>query len=471
MRIKTRAVVVAMMLAPTGSIVGQARNQTLPCGVGTAGTSWRLVEQDVQTSRRDGADGETQRWLEQLTVSGTRTQWQLRLIRTPLSPSGRRDSLVVSSATRGQAPEARSELPPCARLSVGTSVRTRLAGSRDSITWRITRIVDTLGTRAVELLADRVVDDTVSAEAMQVSADTTGITRTNTLRALGRLSGRETRRRLVQRSDGALLLDEVERRTTGTLAGATYVAGAATRVVRTEIRPLTATAVALITSPMFPDDSMIIVTASTNTGRGGWRQVGDTIELRSRTADGWPSAERVVYTAAGTVAWVDDIVPLMTPAVVRWTVRDGSLVPDFDAGLAFPLPVGRSWGVASDGTLETLGPVFAQQPADSAWHNFTLLVPSRRGVQRSDAEVRIRRIADHFVVHLRSPERCPIVATLLFNAGWVPLLANVGSAFGETRVPAPGSVRGRLLEAATRVVRQEDLYPRISMAKAARGGC
>jgi hypothetical protein len=405
------------------------------------------------------------------TVSGTQAKWTLTLTRMSLSPSGYRDSLVVTASSRSQAPEAHAELPPCARLAVGTTVRTRLTGLRDSITWRVTRFVDTLGTHAVELLAERDVADTVATDEMHVSGDSTGITRTDTLRATGRLSGRETRRRLVQRGDGVLVLDKVERRTTGTLAGAQRLAGAATRVERTESRPLAAAAVGLITPPVFPDDSMFIVTASANTGRGGWRQVGDTIELRSRTANGWPSVQRVVYAVDGTVAWVDDIVPLMTPAAVRWTVRDGSLVPDFDASRAFPLPVGRAWGVSSNGTLENLGPLLARQPADSAWHSFTLLVPARRGVERIDIEVRIRRIADHFIVHLRSPEQCPLAATLLFTAGWVPLMANTGGAFGETRVAAPGSVRGRLLEAAVRVVRQEDLYPRVSMAEAARGGC
>jgi hypothetical protein len=306
---------------------------------------------------------------------------------------------------------------------------------------------------------------------MQVVSGTTGITRTDTLRATGRLTGRETRRRLLQQRDGALVLDQVERRITGTLTGAPGIAGAASRVERTDVRALPAATVALITAPVFPDDSMIIVTASSNTGRGGWRQRGDTIEMRSRTDDGWPSSERVVCAADGSMLWMDHIAPLMTPAAVRWTVRTGSLVPDFDAGLAFPLPVGRLWAVSSDATLETLSPVLQRQPADSAWHDLSLLVPSRSGVDRTDIQFRIRPVAEYFVVHLRHPARCPVLATLLFTAQWVPLVANAGGPFGETRVAAPGSVRGRLLEAAMRVVQQRDLYPMVSLADAQRGGC
>ena len=126
---------------------------------------------------------------------------------------------------------------------------------------------------------------------------------------------------------------------------------------------------------------------------------------------------------------------------------------------------------ATTGTLELLAPTFATLPADSAWHPFALLVPSRRAVERIDVELRIARVGDHRVVHMRPPGVCALQATLLFTADWTPLIANVGGPFGETRYPAPGSARAAALEAAGRVVPQGALYPIVSLADQQAGRC
>lgn len=442
-----------------------------PCGLGAPGTTWRLVERGVQESRPDGRQGAMRRWLERVTVAGGGAAWRVEVVRTPLAPDGRRDSVVVTATSRARAPEARVELPPCARLVAGATVRTRLAESRDSVTWRVGRTIDTLGVRAVELLADREITDTIAARRLASEADSGGVRRTDTLRAGGRLAGTESRRRIVRTSDGMLLLDLVERRVTGRLAGEAGLAGSASRTDRMEARPIAAASVALIRPATLDGDSAVIVTAAGNAGRTAWRRSGDTVELRTRTAEGWPFAQRIAYTADGRVASVDDVAPLMDPPVVRWTVRDGRLVPDFDERRAFPLPEARPWGVATDGSLELLGPAFARRPADGAWHDFTILVPSRRGVERTDVDLRVNTFAGHFVVHLRRPGLCPIVATLLYAPDWTPLASNVGGPLGETRWAAPGTRRFALLQAANRVVTQDQLYPKVSLEDARVGRC
>ena len=444
--------------------------QSPPCGLGPPGTTWRLVERAVQESRPSEATGATRRWLERVTVSGTGVAWRLEVVRSPLAPSGARDSLVVTARSRARAPEARVELPPCARLVAGATVRARLAESRDSITWRVGRTIDTLGVRAVELLADRDVVDSIAAQGTRLRSDSSGA-RSSAIGAAGVLAGTESRRRIVRLDDGMLLLDRIERRATGRLTGDAFLAGSASRTDRMEARPIAPQSVTAIPPATFADDSAIIATMSSNAGRAGWRRSGDTVELRTRTADGWPFAQRIVHASDGTVATVDDVAPLLDPPVVRWTVRDGRLVPDFDERRAFALPEGRPWGVATDGSLELLGPVLARQPADGAWHDFTVLVPARRGVQRTDVDLRVRNVAGHFVVHLRRPGLCPIVATLLFTGDWVPLATNVGGGFGETKFAAPGTARARALEEASRVVKQEELYPRVSEGEAQLGKC
>ncbi len=458
----------AVMLGALPAVAGA---QGRPCGLGPAGTTWMLVERSVAESKPTGGASLQRRWLERVAVTGTPAAWRVAVVRTPLEPGGRRDSVVVTPARRARAADARVEAPPCARLVSGATFRARVAEGRDTITWRVGSRLDTLGVQVVELLADREIADTAVAQQYVMHGDTTGVVRADTLRAGARLAGTESRRRIVRVGDGRLLLDVVERRLTGRLAGASALAGSATRTDRMDARPIAPATAALFRPAVLGGDSAVIATADDASGRAAWQRTGDTLRMRTRHADGWHHEQQAVFTADGALVHLDDVAPLVDPPVVRWQVRDGELVADAEAIRPVALPTDRPWGAATTGTLELLAPALARLAADTAWRPFAILVPSRRGVSRADVEVRIRPVHGHHVVHVRPPGVCALEATLLFTADWTPLTVNVGGPFGETRFPARGTRRGARLEAASRVVTQGDLYPTASLADQQAGRC
>ena len=446
----------------------QARPAAVPCGVGPAGTTWRLMER-VARSEGAGMRDEAARWLERVTVvRPPQGAWTVRVVRTALDPSSRRDSVVASATQRRTWAEARVDALPCATITATTTWRTRIPGARDSITWRVGRIVDTLGVRVAELLADREVADTVAPVGMSTRTDSAG-TRTDTVRGRGILAGTESWRRLVRLDDGVLVADAVERRTTGRIAGDARLAGSASRTDRTEVRPVAPITAQLLLEPLFAGDSGITVVGQDGRGRHAWRRVGDTVELREWTADGRRSRKRVVVRDGAIVAF-EDVVPWTDPPIVRWRIEGDQLVNDIAGGIPLPLPTG-TWAVTMDGALELIGPVLARVPADAAWHPFTVVIPRRRASATNALEVRIRALGAHRIVHLRPQGRCPYAATALFTADWTPLLTNIGGPFGTTSYPARGTPRAALLDRANAIVTQRDLSPLVSLADQQAGRC
>jgi hypothetical protein len=416
-----------------------------------------------------GRRDEAGRWLERVTVvRPAQGGWSVRVVRTALDPSSRRDSVVASPTQRRGLAEARVDAPPCAAITATTTWRTRIAGARDSITWRVGRIVDTLGVRVAELLADREVADTIAPVAMSMRGDSSGA-RTDTVRGRGILVGTESWRRLVRLDDGVLLADAVERRTTGRVTGDARLAGSASRTDRAEVRPVAPVTAQLLLEPLFPGDSGVTVVGQDGRGRHAWRRTGDTLELREWTADGRRSRKRVVVQE-GTIVAFEDVVPWIDPPVVRWAIEGDQLVSDIAGGVPIPLPSG-TWAVTMDGALELIGPVLARVPADGAWHPFTVVIPRRRGSATNVLEARVRTVAEWRVVHLRPQGRCQLAATALFTADWTPLLTNIGGPFGTTSYPARGTPRAALLDRANRVVTQRDLSPVVSLADQQAGRC
>jgi hypothetical protein len=493
------ALFVAVLVVPIPAHAQRAApaRDVTPCGVGPRGTTWRLGSQRLQIDGPGGREGAMHHWLERVTSARTaQGAWSLTLVRVALDAAERRDTMRADARTRrtpraaiaparvtGRPASTRVavrrdalpatalpiDAPPCAALAVGTSWRAPAGERGDTLGWRVTRLVDTLGVRAAELSADRERVDTLRAAGQRIEGGAGVATRETTLVAAGVAQGTESWRRIVRIDDGMLLHEVMERREVGRMAGAPELAGSVTRLLRVERHPIADVTAALLLDRPRHGDSAAVVTARESAGRAWWRRAGDTIEVHRIPSDGWRSQARLVWRD-GAVLSYDETIPLREPAIMRWRVEGGRIVSDHASAGSAPVPTGP-WAMITDMAWELAAPMIVTLPRDGRWHDATLVVPSRARVASQPVRLRVQPVAGRLVVHIAPPQRCLLQVTMLLEPDGTPLLVNDGGPFGETTAPVAGSPRHDALQAALRAVPRERLSPTVSLADQAAGRC
>jgi hypothetical protein len=427
-----------------------APDPTIPCGIGPVGVQWRVLE-STTVSVQDGQEThEKRRVLERWEVSvSSNGAWHVDHGLTDLAGAGLSTSVRFGPGEPQGAREWAST-PPCSSLSVGATWAEGVPGGR-SLRWTVARHVDSTGTRLAELRAEGTADAAV---------DSAGVRRV--------IVGRATARRLVRLDNGLALLDE----SINAFSDSVGHSRSALSPWRNELRrrPVDLTTAMLLQQPLTVGDSAIIIDGTNAQGRQSWARQQDTLELRSRPADGWTSSTRVVVMS-GLHVMFESVVPLMNPSIVRWHVRGDSIVRDDSTRRDAVARPKNPWAFYSEGTGEFIAASLPALEPSSQWQPFTAVTPRRDGIVVTPLEIRVRAFGAYRVIHLRLPGSCQIILTLLATADGTPLSTNVGGPFGETISSLPGTARYRRTELAMQVVTQRDLYPLVSIADQQHGNC